>query len=85
MAKRKKDKWTNNDLQRHRLRIRRKRIRSLGSTSTTGGSCYCEVLISLDGSQELSTYTVRHMTVGNVKVGTVKSIIAVTKVVSFDY
>ena len=24
---------------RHRLRIRRKRIRSLGSTSTTGGSC----------------------------------------------
>ena len=23
----------------HRLRIRRKRIRSLGSTSTTGGSC----------------------------------------------
>ena len=46
---------------------------------------YCEVLISLDGSQELSTYTVRHMTVGNVKVGTVNSIIAVTKVVSFDY
>jgi len=24
---------------RHRLWIRRKRIRSLGSTSTTGGSC----------------------------------------------
>jgi len=46
---------------------------------------YCEVLISLDGSQELSTYTVRHLTVGNVKVGTIKSIIAVTKVVSFDY
>ena len=26
-------------LKRHRLQIRRKRIRSLGSTSTTGGSC----------------------------------------------
>jgi hypothetical protein len=46
---------------------------------------YCEVLISLDGSQELSTYTVRHMTVGNVKVGTDKSIIAVTKVVSWQH
>ena len=29
-------RWTNN---RHRLRIQRKRIRSLGSTSMTGGSC----------------------------------------------
>ncbi|XP_052067317.1 receptor-type tyrosine-protein phosphatase alpha-like [Mytilus californianus] len=36
---------------------------------------YCEVLISLDDCKELSTYTVRHMTVGNVKTSETRKVI----------
>ncbi|CAG2210365.1 unnamed protein product [Mytilus edulis] len=36
---------------------------------------YCEVLISLDECKQMSTYTVRHMTVGNVKTSETRKVI----------